>query len=172
MCSCNCGNTKNTKKIDKDIDNFQRENDKTIELALTATGKTAIKGAEPIQIKIDNNGTQSTILAPKLLITRTAGSHASIQDATDKGNGKYEIELNSSITKDLIIVPGADIKATFEFQLTYQDQPIRNKVIIHWDKGAAVALKDIKYNQGSGYITFCFPYLPIKICLHFSYIPN
>lgn len=154
MSACDCDKKATITKPDN---NFP-PNKPVEDLVLTAT-KNFIKGQEPIQLKIANHGTHATISALKLRIARIAGSYAHIQGAQDQGNGQYEIEVkevaaHNTMMQELTVVPGEDMKATLECQLIYQGQPQGNKVIITWEKGIALVLEDVKYDQDSKYITY------------------
>jgi hypothetical protein len=163
IISCKCGRTE-TPTIIKDIPinsrpTNQEEATKPIDLTLAGV-KTSIKGAEPIQLNVANNGTQSTVCGDlKLKATRIEGFYASIVHATDQGSGEYEIALGTvaakgNIVQDLTIMPGVDIKATFRFQLIYEGKEVDNSVDITWEKGASIELKEVKYNENTQYITY------------------
>jgi hypothetical protein len=161
--SCKCGRTETPTSI-KDIPinscpTNQEEATKPIDLTLAGV-KTSIKGAEPIQLNVANNGTQSTVCGDlKLKATRIEGVYASIVNATDQGSGEYEIALGTvaakgNIVQVLTIMPGVDIKATFRFQLIYEGKEVDNSVDITWEKGAYIELKEVKYNENTQYITY------------------
>ncbi len=152
-CSCNPNATKSSNKPQD-----PPTPPPSISLQLSCW-KDQIEGQEPLQLKIDNNDKSSTQAdGLQLIITRTAGAHASIVDAQNLGAGKYELKLDpinsqQSISRDFTILGGDEKTATFTIQLIYLGQLVGKPVEITWKRGFAVALREVKYDKDTGNIT-------------------
>ncbi|ACE06229.1 hypothetical protein Aasi_0860 [Candidatus Amoebophilus asiaticus 5a2] len=130
-----------------------------IDLELIQTSAQSLKGNEPIQLVIKNQGSlKINDHELKLKVVRKVGSVAVIEESIIQNNEIYvavgEIGTNNQIKRVLKVSPGTDNRAHFIFQLWYQGNPVGNSVEVIWEKGAWLTIKDVSYDTHTGQIAY------------------